>query len=335
MDGTRRGSKWNVCADPSRNWNKYFQTAETWMDRFESMSAFVAVVEAGGFSAASRRLGTPLASLSRRVSELEDHLGAQLLDRAGKRIALTERGRQYFDVCRAIIEDLQQAERAAAGEPQSPRGELIVTAPIVFGRLHVVPVAAEFLKAYPEVEVEVRQSDRVVNLIGERVDLAVRFGQLADSTLMAIRIGSSRRVLCASPRYLAERGVPRRPSDLAAHDCIAYAGPSTSDWTFKIAGAPASVRIRSRLTVTNAEAALDAAATGAGIALAFLDQAAPAIAEGKLVAVLDQHAPDPLPLSLVYPAGLVPPKLRAFLDFAAPRLRARLQSLEAVVRPVR
>jgi DNA-binding transcriptional LysR family regulator len=300
------------------------------MDRFESMSAFVAVVQAGGFSAASRQLGTPLASLSRRVSELEDQLGAQLLDRSTKRVELTERGRQYLEACRSILEDVSEAERAVSDESLIARGELVVAAPIVFGRLHVVPVVAAFLKAHGEVEVEVRQSDRFANLVGEGVDLAVRIGELSDSSDMATRVGVSPWIFCASPRYLAERGTPRRPSDLAQHDCITYSSsPLVGDWEFKIAGANAAVQVEGRLAITNAEAALDAAAAGAGVARAMLYQAAQAVAEGRLVPVLADYAPNPYPVSLVYRAGIVPAKLRAFLDFAAPRLKSRLQALMA------
>jgi DNA-binding transcriptional LysR family regulator len=300
------------------------------MDRFESMSAFVAVVQAGGFSAASRRLGASVASLSRRVSELEDQLGTQLLDRSAKKVALTDRGRQYLEACRGILDELGDAERAVTGEAMAPRGELLVTAPIAFGRLHVIPVVVEFLKVYREIEVEVRQTDRLVNLLGEHVDLAVLIGELPDSSNVATSIGASGWVHCASPRYLAERGTPRQPSDLAEHDCIAYSSsPLAGDWEFKIGGAVVAMLVRGRLTVTNADAALDAATAGAGIARATFHQAARAIAEGKLVAILAEHAPDDRPVSLVHPAGLVPPKLRAFLDFAAPRLRTRLQSMKA------
>jgi DNA-binding transcriptional LysR family regulator len=300
------------------------------MDRFESMSAFMTVVEAGGFSAASRRLGMPLASVSRKVSELEDRLGVQLLTRSTRKVSLTDSGQQFFEACRRILEDLGEAERAASGEYRPPRGELVITAPLVFGRLHVVPIVTEFLKAYQDVDIQLRLADRVVHLLEEHVDLALRIGDLADSSHVATRVGSIGRVACASPRYLAERGTPRHPDDLKAHDCLTFAGlASTREWTFVVSGAMTMVPVRARFSVTTAEAAIDAAMAGAGITRVLFYQAAEAIADGRLVVVLTEYEPEPFPVSLVFPAGrLVPLKLRAFLDFAAPRLKTRLQAIE-------
>lgn len=173
------------------------------MDRFESMSAFVAVVEAGGFSAAARKLGMPLATVSRKVSELEDFLKASLISRSTRKIALTQSGQSFYESCRRLLDDLGEAERTASGEYQAPRGELIVTAPIVFGRLHLVPVVVEFLKIYPDVDVRLLLDDQIVNLVEEQVDLAVRISELPDSSMVATRIATIRPVICASPAYLA------------------------------------------------------------------------------------------------------------------------------------
>jgi DNA-binding transcriptional LysR family regulator len=302
------------------------------VDRFEAMSVFAAVAEAKGFSAASRRLGMPLATVSRKVSELEESLGVQLLARSTRRVSLTDTGRQYFEACRRILDDVSEAERAASGEYRAPRGELILTTPIVFGRLHILPVVTEFLDAYREVDVQMMLLDRVVDLIDEHIDLALRIGELPDSSLIAVRIGTIGRVVCASPAYLAAHGVPAHPRDLVGHEAITFSGLSSArEWSFRIDGATEQFHVRSRLVVNTAEAALDAAMAGAGLTRVMSYQAAAAVREGRLVMVLRDFEPEPNPISLVYPSGrLVPLKLRAFLDFAVPRLKARLQEIAAV-----
>jgi DNA-binding transcriptional LysR family regulator len=302
------------------------------MDRLEAMSVFAAVAEAQGFSAASRRLGMPLATVSRKVSELEQSLGVQLLARSTRRVSLTDTGRQYFEACRRILDDVSEAERAAAGEYRAPRGELILTTPIVFGRLHIVPVVTEFLDAYREVHVRMMLVDRVVDLIDEHIDLALRIGELPDSSLIAVRLGTIGRVVCASPAYLAAHGVPAHPEDLAGHDAVTFSGlSSTREWSFRVDGTTERFPVRSRLTVNTAEAALDAVMAGAGLTRVMSYQAAAAVRDGRLVMVLRDYAPEPNPISLVYPSGrLVPLKLRAFLDFAVPRLKARLQEIAAI-----
>jgi len=296
------------------------------MDRLESMSILVAAVEAGSLSAAARRLGTPLATVSRKVSELEGHLKARLLNRASRRLTLTDAGQSYVAACRRILEQVDEAERAASGEFSAPRGELIVTAPIVFGRLHVLPVATEFLAAYPEIKRRLALADRVVNLTEDHLDVALRIGALPDSSLMATRIGVIRRVVCASPAYFAARGVPKTLADLAAHDCIGFDVLTTAEaWTFKQERSEISVPISARLTVTTAEAVVDAAISGVGIARVLSYQAAQALRDGRLALALVDFEPEPWPVHLVYTGGrMLPLKLRAFLDFAAPRLKARL-----------
>jgi DNA-binding transcriptional LysR family regulator len=302
------------------------------MDRFESISAFVAVAEAQGFSAASRRLGMPLATVSRKVSELEDQLRVKLFNRSTRKVTLTESGQQFFAACRRILDDLGEAERAASGEYSAPRGELVLTAPIVFGRLHLVPIVVEFLKAYPEVDVQMLLVDRVVDLIDEHIDLALRIGALPESSMIAVRVGSIGWVVCASPDYLAAHGVPAHPSELAAHEAIMFAGlSSTREWPFRIGTTVEMFPVRSRLNVTTAEAAIDAAIARAGITRVLSYQAAAAVLDGRLELVLRDYEVDANPVSLVYPSGrLVPLKLRAFLDFAAPRLKTRLQAIAAL-----
>jgi DNA-binding transcriptional LysR family regulator len=296
------------------------------MDRLEAMSILLAVVAAGSLSAAARGLGTPLATVSRKVSELERHLGTRLLNRSSRRIALTEAGRSYVAACKCILEEVEEAERSASGEYSAPKGDLIITAPIVFGRVHVLPIVVEFLAAYPEIDVRIMLADRVANILEEDVDLAIRIGDLPDSSLVAARVGSIRRVICGSPAYFAERGVPRSPGELGTHHCITFEGlMSPRAWTFTIGKSDVSVPIRSRLIVNTAEAAIDAATGGLGITRVLSYQIANAIRAGTLAVALQEFEPTPWPVSLVYAGqGLLPLKLRAFLDFAAPRLKARL-----------
>jgi DNA-binding transcriptional LysR family regulator len=301
------------------------------MDRFEAMSALVAAVEAGSLSAASRKLGMPLATVSRKVSELEAHLRTRLVNRTSRRLLLTEAGRSYVAACKRIMEDISQAERAAAGEYSSPKGELIVTAPIVFGRLHVLPIVLQFLKAYPEIDVRFTLADRVINLQEDHVDLAVRIGELPDSSLIARRIGSIGRVVCGSPAYFAEHGMPVTPGELSKHSCITFNGlASPEQWIFSSGKRKITVSVHSRLIVNTAEAAIDAAIAAIGITRALSYQVAKAIRAGTLVLALRKFEPIPAPISLVHGGqGLLPLKVRAFLDFAAPRLKARLSSPEA------
>ena len=236
------------------------------MDRLDAMSVLLAVVEAGSLSAASRRLGTPLATVSRKISELESHLRTKLLHRSTRQMTLTDTGRSYLDACRRIIEQVEEAEREAKGEYRAPRGDLTVTAPTVLGHLHLLPVVLEFLVAYPDIDLRLLLSDNILNLLEDRVDLAIRIGTLPDSSMIATRIGRIRRVVCASPTYLAVRGRPEKPSDLCDHDCITFdrfASPHA--WKFANGNGEILVPIRSRLTVSTAEAAIAAAVAGVGI----------------------------------------------------------------------
>jgi DNA-binding transcriptional LysR family regulator len=299
---------------------------EDTMDRLDSMSTLLAVVETGSLSAASRRLGTPLATVSRRISELEAHLKTRLLNRSSRQLSLTEAGRSYVAACKRILEEVGEAERAASGEYSAPKGDLVVTAPIVFGRLHVLAVVLEFLKLYPDIDVRIVLADRVFNLLEEHVDLAVRIGELPDSSLVATRVGFVRRVVCASPAYFAARGTPQTPGDLVGHDCIAFEGlTSAGEWIFTAGKSTVSVAIRSRLIVNTAEAAIDAATAGIGITRVLSYQIAAGTRAGTLAVALRAFEPAPAPVSLVYTGQPpLPLKLRAFLDFAAPRLKQRL-----------
>ena len=296
------------------------------MDRLEAMSILLEAVETGSLSAAGRRLGMPLPTISRKVSDLEAHLKTRLLLRGGRKLVLTDAGRNYVAACKRILEDVVEAERVAAGEYRAPTGELVISTPLVFGRVHVVPVVTEFLKAYPDIHIRLQMTDRVVNLIEDHIDLAVRIGALPDSSLIATRIGTANLVVFASPAYLAARGTPRTPEDLAAHDCIAFDALSAGDrWDFASNRVGSSVPIHPRLRANTAEAVIEAALGGLGIARTMSYPIAPAVAAGALGIVLRDYELPAVPISLVYPSQrLLPLKLRAFLDFATPRLRERV-----------
>lgn len=296
------------------------------MDRLDAMSILLKVVDTGSLSAASRQLGIPLATVSRKVSDLEAHLRVRLFTRSSRSLTLTDAGQSYVAACRRILEEVDEAERGATGEYSSPKGNLVVTAPIVFGRLHVLPVVLDFLEAYPEINIRMEQADRVVNMLEEHVDVAVRIGELPDSSLIARRVGYVRRVLCGSPAYFEIRGVPRSLEDLKQHDCVTFEGLTAPNlWRFAKAKADVSVRVHSRLTVNTAEAAIDAAIAGLGLTKVLSYQIADAVAAGHLKVVMEQFEPPPWPVSLVHGTqSLLPQKIRAFLDFCAPRLKAKL-----------
>jgi len=295
-------------------------------DRFEAMAILVAVTDAGSFSAAARALGIPLATVSRKVGELEARLKTRLLQRSTRQLSLTEAGQAYVAACRRILEDVGEAERAAAGEYAAPRGELVVTAPVVFGREHVLPVVVDFLKMYPDIDIRMMLTDRVVHLLEEQVDVAVRIADLPDSSSVATRIGAVRRVVCASPAYFATHGIPANPQALAAHACITMERiTSRQAWTFRSGKSEVEVPVRSRLAVSTAEAAIDAAVAGLGITRVLSYQVAAAVRAGTLEVALDAFEPAPWPVSLVHTGqGILPLKLRAFLDYASPRLKASL-----------
>lgn len=303
------------------------------MNRLDAMSILVAVVDAGSLSGAARLLDMPLTTVSRKVAELEAHLKTRLLHRTTRQLSLTEAGISYVAACRRILEEIGEAERAATGEYASPKGELVVTASELFGRLHVVPVVAEFLAHYPEIGISLVLTDRVVHLMDEHADAAVRIGQLPDSTLMATTVGTVRRVVCASPAYLAAHGVPATPrdvsADVAVHDCITFEVlASMRAWAFGEGKSALSVPVRSRLTVNTAEAAIAAATLGVGLIRVLSYQVADAVRAQSLRIVLDEFESAPLPVSLVHTGQApLPLKLRAFLDFVTPRLRERIAGI--------
>jgi DNA-binding transcriptional LysR family regulator len=295
------------------------------MDRLEAMSLFLAVAEAGSLAGAARRLRVPVQTISRKLAALEGHLGSRLLTRTTRRQALTDEGRHYAEACRRILHDVDDAERWVAGRHAEPSGSVALTAPVVFGRLHVLPSLTAFLESHPRVDARLLLVDRVVDLVEEGIDLAVRIGELPDSSLVVRRVGALRRVVCASPAYLEHRGAPHTPEDLRRHDCVTFAGiSSTIRWTFGERAVP----IRSRLVVTTAEAAVDAALAGLGIVRLLSYQVAEALATKRLRLLLGDFEPEEVPVSLVgVEARAVPARVRALGDFLAPRLRRRLAEL--------
>jgi DNA-binding transcriptional LysR family regulator len=298
------------------------------MDRLEAMQVMITAVECGSLSKASRKLSQPLATVSRKVSELESHLKVDLLIRSSKGLELTPAGRAYIDAARTILEQLNEAERAAAGEYTQPKGDLVVTAPTMFGRMHVLPVVTAFLEAFREVSIELMLTDRVAHFLDDHVDLALRIGDLPDSSLIATRLGAIRRVTCASPAYLASHRAPTVPQDLVDHDVISFESVSSpTTWRYWSEGNEVAIPLRSRLSVSTIDAAIDAGLAGAGVIRANSYQVANHVRGDLLLLLLEAYEPIPRPVHLVYDKrNQLPLKLRAFVDFAVPRLRDRLKA---------
>jgi len=294
------------------------------MDRLRAMAVFVAVTEAGSLSAAARALGEPLTNLSRILSQLESHLGCTLLDRSTRRMALTPAGSEYLETCRSILETVATAEKRIAGPAGELSGDLAITAPVLFGRMHVVPVVAQFLLEYPHINARVLLIDRVVDLLEEGIDVALRIGELPDSALLATRVGSLRLVTCAAPAYLERYGTPSAPAALVRHDCVTFAGlPGGTRWIFKSrrTGRKA-VRVHSRLSVNTADAAIAAATASVGITRVLSYQAEAATREGHLVPILERFEDTAIPVHLVFrPTRLSNSRVRSFVKFAAEKLR--------------
>jgi len=303
------------------------------MDKLESMSAFVAVAKARGFSAAARELGIPLATINRRVIDLERDMGVRLLHRSTRQVILTEIGQNFFVTCERILDELREAQEAATGEYRAPKGVLTITAPMGFGRLHLQPVALEFLAAYPDVSLKLLLVDRVVHLVEENIDLALRISELPDSSLIARALGHVQMVVSVSPSYLEERGTPQTPSDLMRHDCIAWSSVEPlNSWWFREGANDRTFPVHTRLSTTSADSAISAAHAGLGLVQTPSYQAEPGLRDGRLALVLRDFECAPTPVSLVYARQrLLPLKLRAFIDFAVPKLADRLQSIAATL----
>ncbi|MFK3705820.1 DNA-binding transcriptional LysR family regulator [Raoultella sp. BIGb0138] len=302
------------------------------MDRLSAMALLVKVTDLGSMSAASRALNMPLTTVSRHIAELESALGVRLLARTTRKLTLTDAGVDYVAAARRILEEVENAERRAAGEYQQPKGELVIAAPTMFGRQHVLPVVTAFLARYPQIRVRLLLSDRNADLIDEHIDLAVRIGALPDSGMVAIRVGEMRIVTCAHPALLEKYGMPQRPRDLAALPIVSIESPMPyNGWQFRTSGVEDQrVVLQPVLSVTTPESAADAARLGAGVARLLHYQAIDGLARGELRLILDTMEPAPAPVHLLYIArDLAPLKLRKFIDFAAPALRQALLRIAA------
>jgi DNA-binding transcriptional LysR family regulator len=301
------------------------------MDRLENLEAFVAAAESASFTQAAGRLGKAPAAVTRAIAALEARTGLRLFNRTTRAVALTEAGSRYLDQAKRALAEFAALDLTAAGDQAAPRGNLAITAPEMFGRLHVLPIATALMAAHPAIEVSLVLLNRIaayVSFVEEGIDLGVRIAHLADSTLRAIQVGHVRRVCCASPDYLARRGTPKRIEDLAEHDAVVTAGvrPNAERWIFEGPGKTTSkaVSVKPRLTVNAVQAALDAAAAGIGIVRLLSYQSAALEAEGKLVRLLEDAPEPPVPIHIVHPAGrYLPPKTRIFIDRAVPELRAK------------
>ncbi|MGV8888969.1 MAG: LysR family transcriptional regulator [Pseudomonas sp.] len=293
------------------------------MDRFQEMQIFAAVAQDQGFSAAARRLGLSAASVTRAVAALEKRIGTLLLTRTTRSVYLSEAGQRYLEDCRRILAEVQEAEDSAAGSHAQPRGQLTITAPVLFGELFVTPVMVDYLTQFPEVSINGVLVDRVVSMVEEGIDVAVRIGELPDSNQHAIRVGEVRRVICGSPDFLTAHGRPRHPYDLAQAPVIATASiGQLRTWPFLEGGEPLSVRPEPRLVVTANQAAITAACLGLGLTRVLSYQVASKVASGELEIVLADFELPPLPIHVVYQGGRkAPARTRSFVDFAVSALR--------------
>ncbi|RKH61370.1 LysR family transcriptional regulator [Corallococcus aberystwythensis] len=270
------------------------------MDQLFTLRTFVAVARQGSFSGASRKLRISPSVATRAIAQLEERLGLALLVRTTRSVRLTERGQVYLERCQRLLEDLDEADRRVRGEDAEPRGELSLSAPIVFGRLHVLPLVQKLLAAHPALSIRLHLSDRNEHLVEEGIDAAVRLGDLKDSGLIALKVGTVRRVLVASPHYLKRKGTPQSPTELIRHELIAFENlDATNEWRFGEREKP--VRVQPRLILNNADAAIAAADRGLGIARMLSYQVADAVLAGRLVLLLGAFAPPPVPVSVIYP----------------------------------
>ena len=283
------------------------------MDRLDAMQAFVAVADLQGFAPAARKLGLSPSGVTRLIAALEARLGARLLQRTTRSVTLTDVGTRYLERARRILADVEEAERSAEGERTRPSGRLVVSAPIGFGRLHVSPVMSKYLARYSEVSAELRLSDRMINLVEDGVDLAVRIGHLPDSTLVARHVGEMRRMVVASNAYLKRRGEPKTPQAIASHDTIQFG--VAPDWRFVEDGREIRVASTPRLATNSFDAAIQYAEQGGGLTRVMAYQAAEALKRGRLKIVLAQFEQPALPIHIVYPTSrLLSAKVRAFID---------------------
>lgn len=301
------------------------------MDQLGAMRIFIAVVESQGFSAASRILGVPVPTVCRKIAHLEDQLGVQLLVRSTRKTTVTDSGHQYYEDVRRILDDINSAERLAAGEYKQVTGLLTITAPTVFARLHILPIVNEFLRQHENVEVRMLFTNHVLDMLDENIDLAIRIGPQSTSKMTSQQAGAMRLVVCASPGYLSAKGRPSLPANIAEHDTITFSKScSQTPWPFKMpSGGNFEVRVKSKLLLNAAEGAVDSALQDAGITQLYLYQAARHIASGDLEILFQEFEVDPLPVLISTPQGqYTPQKVKTFVEFAKPALQQQLQALD-------
>ena len=293
------------------------------MDRFHEMAVYVAVAEEAGFAAAARRLGMSPPAVTRAIAKLEERLGAKLLQRTTRFVRATEAGLRFLEDARRILSDVSVAEESAIGVNAAPRGQISVTAPQLFGRRFVLPGIAAYLERYPDTQVYAVLLDRVVNLLEEGFNVGVRIGELDDSSMRAVRVGSVRRVLCASPRYLAEHGVPSSLDSLHDRPILAFASsPGPIQWRFEQGGQSKSIRLVPRLTLTTNDAMVAAAEAGLGIARLLSYQVCEEVSQGSVAIVMEEFEPPPIPVHILHREDrLQSGKVRAFADLMAETLR--------------
>jgi DNA-binding transcriptional LysR family regulator len=297
------------------------------LDRLQAMAMLVSSVEEGSLSAAARKMRIPVATLTRNVNDLETLIGTKLIIRSTRKLELTDAGAVYVETAKQILEQVDEQERRAAGEFAAPRGELVVTTPVQISRLRVLPVIDQFLALYPEIRIRLIQSDRIIDLIDTRADLAIRVGRLRDSGLVATRVGSLRVVVVASEELLRKYGVPETPDDLHRYPWIVFDSPSLSAWQFRHpdTGQTFTMAEVPRLIVSSPDAAVDAAIDGIGATLILEHDVDAAIKAGKLKFILQEFEVEPIPVHVVHlPQNAMPIKVRRFIDFAVPKLRKRL-----------
>lgn len=293
------------------------------MDKFVAMNTFVRIVEKGSLTAAAAALDTSLPSVVRTLAALERDLGVRLLNRTTRRIHLTDDGAQYLDHCRTILSAMQDAEAALTSRGTEPHGRLAVTASVLFGRRYIAPIVSDFLRRYPHVNADLLFVDRIVNLVEEGIDVAVRIGHLADSTLIAVPVGKVRRVICASPEYLQRRGTPRTPADVRAHSCVRHTGLAPrGDWHFRVGRRTVNIPIATAISCNDIDSSLEACVSGRGLGLFLSYQTAPYRNQKKLRYVLEEFETEPVPVQVVYQqARLVTSKVRGFVDECVIKLR--------------
>ncbi len=294
------------------------------MDRFHLMNVLVAVVDAQGFAGAARKLAISPPAVTRAVNELEAHLGLRLLTRTTRSVRVTDAGERYVQDCRRILAEMAEADDSVTGQHSAPRGRLTITAPVLFGRMFVTPIVGEYLQRYPEVNASCLFLDRVVNMVDEGADVAIRIGELPDSTMQAIRVGQVRRVVCASPAYLKAHGLPLTPEDLQRHTIVSASSVTPNpEWRMQHGGAPVSVRLQARMTTTTNDSAIAAVVGGLGLTRLLSYQVAEHLRSRKLKTVLVDFEPEPLPVHVVHREGRhASHRVRAFIDLAIERLRS-------------